>query len=210
MTGELKQSDVDNKVDPSVARQLDNNVPLEKKLEDFYGICDGQKICMLGTARPNIGPVHRSMAVAKRSGCDFLFLANTHSQKFSDLEHASVVNICFHNSTNQDWVSITGKATKTDNSDPRIKEVWSRGASAWFGDLGDGKHDGSPNDPRMALIEVKPNFITYWKSTSTGLGFVKELVQSNLTGEVPVTGNQRDITEQEIAQARQKDGSMTQ
>jgi len=97
------------------------------------------------------------MAVAKRSGCDFLFLANTHSQKFSDLEHASVVNICFHNSTNQDWVSITGKATKTDNSDPRIKELWNRGASAWFGDLGDGKHDGSANDPRMALIEVKPN-----------------------------------------------------
>lgn len=97
------------------------------------------------------------MAVAKRSGPDFLFLANTHSQKFSDLEHASVVNICFHNSTNQDWVSITGKATKTDNSDPRIKELWNRGASAWFGDLGDGKHDGSANDPRMALIEVKPN-----------------------------------------------------
>lgn len=52
--------------------------------------------------------------------------------------------------------------------------------------------------------------ITYWKSTSSALGYVKELVQSNLTGEVPVTGNQRDITEQEISQARQKDGSMTQ
>lgn len=55
MPAELKQSDIENKVDPSVARQLDNDVPLEKKLEDFYGICDGLKICMLGTARPNIG-----------------------------------------------------------------------------------------------------------------------------------------------------------
>jgi len=32
---------------------------------------------------------------------------------------------------------------------------------AWFGDLGDGIHDGSGNDPRMALIEVKSNYITY-------------------------------------------------
>ena len=33
---------------------------------------------------------------------------------------------------------------------------------ALFRDLGDGIHDGSANDPRMALIEVKSNYITHW------------------------------------------------
>jgi len=96
------------------------------------------------------------MAVAKRSGPDFLFLGNNHSQKFSDLEKEPTCTVSFHNSTSQDWVSITGKATTTSNSDPRIKDVWSRGAAAWFGDLGDGVHNGTADDPRMTLIEVKP------------------------------------------------------
>lgn len=95
------------------------------------------------------------MAVAKRTGPDFLFLANAHSQKFSDLEKAKETNISFHNSSNQDWVSITGEATTTSNDDPRIKEVYSKAAGAWFGDLGDGVHTGGPEDPRMTLIEVK-------------------------------------------------------
>jgi len=79
------------------------------------------------------------MAVAKRSGPDFLFLSNAHSKKFSDIEkHPEAVTITFQNSSNQDWVSVTGKAVTSDNSDPRIKEVYSPAAGAWFGDLGDG------------------------------------------------------------------------
>ena len=110
---------------------------------------------MMGTARPGVGPVHRSMAVAKRSGPDFLFLSNGHSQKFKDIEDVNIVSLSFQNSSNQDWASFTGKATTTSNDDPRIKEVWSRAAAAWFGDLGDGVHTGKADDPRMTLIEVK-------------------------------------------------------
>jgi len=55
MSAPLKQSDIDSKTDPSVARQWDNEVPFETKLEDLYSICDGLKVCMLGTARPNVG-----------------------------------------------------------------------------------------------------------------------------------------------------------
>ena len=94
------------------------------------------------------------MALAKRTGPDFLFLSNNHSQKFKDIEAAKEVNVSFQDTKTQDWISVSGTAT-TSNSDPRIKEIWSRGAAAWFGDLGDGVHDGSADDPRMSLIEVK-------------------------------------------------------
>lgn len=97
------------------------------------------------------------MAIAKRTGPDFLFLANAHSQKFNDLEQHKVVTLTFQNSSTQDWVSVTGSATTTSNSDPRIKEIYSKATSAWFGDLGDGVYTGGPEDPRMTLIEVKPN-----------------------------------------------------
>ncbi len=123
---------------------------------DFYAICDKLGVCLLGTLREGTGPVHRSMAVAKRTGPDFLFLANAHSRKFEEIEkNPGAVAITFQNSSSQDWVSVTGKCTTSNNEDPRIKEVWSKGASMWFGDLGDGVHNGKPEDPRMKLIEIK-------------------------------------------------------
>ena len=154
----LHSSEVTSKTDPSVSKQYDTAASFETKFEDFYGIVDKLKIGLLGTYRPNVGPVHRSMAVAKRTGPDFLFLANLHSQKFRDIEDGKeIVSVSFQNSGTQDWVSVTGKAVKTTGEDPRIREVWTKGTKAWFGDLGDGKHDGGPEDPRMGLIVVQAN-----------------------------------------------------
>jgi general stress protein 26 len=170
MPSDVKQQDITEKNDPSVMRQWDE-ADFSTKFEEFYKIVDGLKIGLLGTYRPGVGvsspnpptstllltpsqPVTRSMALAKRTGPDFLFLSNNHSQKFKDIEAAKEVNVSFQDTKTQDWISVSGTAT-TSNSDPRIKEIWSRGAAAWFGDLGDGVHDGSATDPRMSLIEVK-------------------------------------------------------
>jgi general stress protein 26 len=102
------------------------------------------------------------MALARRDGPDFLFLSNAHAQKFNDLDQNKEVQITFQDIKTQDWISVSGTATTTSNSDPRIKEVWSRGAAAWFGDLGDGTHTGGPEDPRMTLIEVKSKYVVYY------------------------------------------------
>jgi hypothetical protein len=37
-----------------------------------------------------------------------------------------------------------------------VKKVYNSSVKAWFGDLQDGKHDGSENDPRVAVMIVKP------------------------------------------------------
>lgn len=97
------------------------------------------------------------MAVAKRTGTDFLFLSNANSRKFSDLALNPNVTITLQNNSNTDWISVTGEAITTKNDDPRIKDVYVKTASAWFGDLGDGVHTGGPEDPRIKLIEVKAN-----------------------------------------------------
>jgi general stress protein 26 len=150
----------------------------------------------------NIGPVGRSMGIAKRNGPDFLFIANAHSQKFSDLSDNKEVQITFQDSKTQDWISVSGKATTTSNDDPRIKDLWSNGVKAWFGDLGDGKHDGSASDPRMALIEVKSNYVTYWLHEVGTLGFMKEVGVAALTGKVANTGVLRELKAQDLEKAR--------
>jgi len=146
------------------------------------------------------------MVVAKRAGPDFLFLANNHSKKFDDIEKNKSAQVTFQNSSSQDWVSVSGTVVTTSNSDPRIKELYSKGTNAWFGDLGDGVHNGGPEDPRMALIEVKAKYITYWKSTTSSVGFAKEVGQASLTGKVAQTGLTRQFETDDIESMRKTQG----
>ncbi|KAK3677148.1 hypothetical protein LTR78_002686 [Recurvomyces mirabilis] len=209
MPEQLTHEEVQKGQDPSVVKQYDDKTGTEEKFEDLYKIADGQKIGMLGTYRNGIGPVSRSMAVAKRTGPDFLFLANANSKKFADLEKNVECQVIFQNSTTQDWICVTGEAATTSNSDPRIKEVWSKQASIWFGDLGDGKHTGGPEDPRMSLIEVKAKYISYWKHEVSALGFMAETATAQLTGRVAQTGTLREMHEDEIKTARSKHSTMS-
>lgn len=142
------------------------------------------------------------MAVGSRTGLDILFLANAHSQKFSDLEQNKEVQITFQDSKTQDWISISGTATTTSNTDPRIKDIWNSAVKAWFGDLGDGKHDGSADDPRMSLIEVKAKYATYYATKVGMLGYVKEVGVAAVTGKVADTGVLRELSAGDVEMAR--------
>lgn len=194
----LKASEVNSQTDPSVAKQFDNETDKKTQVEDFYNIVDKLKIGLLTTLRPSVGPVSRSMATSKRDGPDFYYLSNIHSRKFSDLEHSKQVQITFQDSSSQNWVSITGEATKVSNTSGLVKELYKTPVSAWFGDLGDGVHNGTAEDPRMAVIKVEPSYIVYWMKTVTGLGFVKEVGMAALTGQVADTGVQREFSKSDI------------
>ncbi|KAK0256871.1 hypothetical protein LTR91_023011 [Friedmanniomyces endolithicus] len=197
--------------DPSVTKQWDDSASTEEKFNDAFAITDKLKICMFGSARNGIGPVSRAMAVAKRSGPDFLFLANANSQKFDDLEHnLSLCQIAFHDSQSQNWCCISGEAVKTSADDKRIKEIYNPSVKAWFGDLGDGTHDGGPEDPRVKLIEVRAKYISYWKSTvGSAEEYKKEIEEAAKTGGVAKTGVLRNMKEDEIKEYRSKNSSLT-
>ena len=199
----LKAEDIDSKTDPTVARQWDDETPKKEQIDAFYKIVDSIGTGLLCTNRPGVGPVARSMAVAKRDGPDFFFLANNNSQKFKDIENEKTALITFQNSSNQDWVSITGEVTITTNDESRVKEIYKKGTSAWFGNLGDGVHTGGPEDPRMAIIGVKATYIAYWEHNVTSLGFLKEVTQASLTGQVADTGYNRQFTEEDIKGMRE-------
>lgn len=202
MPEKLHGSEVKSETDPSVAKQFDRETPKSEQWKELYELIDGKKISILNTYRQGVGPVGRSMAVAKRSGPDILYLANKHSKKFQDLENNKEVQITFQDSKTQDWISISGTAITTSNDDPRIKELYSSGVSAWFGDLKDGVHDGTWKDPRMSLIEVQSKYIVYWKKETSTLGFMKEVGTAALTGGVAQTGVQRELTQEDIQKER--------
>ena len=198
----LKSEDVHKENDPSVAKQYDRDTPKDQQWKELYEMIDGKKISLFSTYRDGVGPVARSMVVAKRVGPDILYLSNKHARKFSDLESNKECQVTFQDSKTQDWISISGTVTTTSNDDPRIKELYTPTISAWFGDLKDGVHDGTYKDPRMTLIEVQSKYICYWKKEVTSLGFLKEVGQAAFTGEVAQTGVQREFEQSEIEQQR--------
>ena len=197
MPAALKKSEVDSKTDPSVAKQYDTSASSTKKLEDLYKLTDDLSIGLLGTYRPDIGPVGRSMATAKRDGPDYYFLANGNSKKFSDIEASPAVALTFQNSTTQDWVSIAGTATVL-SEEKDIKGLWREDVKAWFGDLGDGTHDGGPTDPRMKGIKITPTYAVYWIHGVGKEGFEKEVNEAKETGKVAQTGTLRELTKEEL------------
>lgn len=67
-----------------------------------------------------------------------------------------------------------------------------------MGDLGDGVHDGSENDPRIGVIRVKMTTATYSISDKTLLGFAAQVAKGTVTGEPASVNKLREISESEI------------
>jgi general stress protein 26 len=202
MPEKLHADEVNSETDPSVAKQYDHDTPKDQQWKELYEMIDGKKISIFSTYREGVGPVGRSMAIARRTGPDILYLANKHSKKFQDLDKNKEVQITFQDNKTQDWISISGTATTASSDDPRIKELYSSGISAWFGDLKDGVHDGTWKDPRMSLIEIQSKYIVYWKKEASTLGFMKEVGQAALMGSVAQTGVHREFSAEDIKKER--------
>ena len=55
MPEQLKESEVQKGQDPTVAKQWDDETPLDKKFEDVAAIADKLGVCLMGTARNGVG-----------------------------------------------------------------------------------------------------------------------------------------------------------
>lgn len=197
MPEKLTADEVNAQTDPSVTKQFDSSTSAAEQVADLFKLIDSFSACMLVTFRPE--PVGRSMSIAKRDGAKLLFLANKNSRKFADLDGNKDVFLTFQNST-KDWVSMSGSATTVSDSDPRIKEIYSPAIAAWFGDLGDGVHTGKADDPRLALIEVTPKHVKYYKNEVSSVGAMAEIGAAAVSGRIAKTGVLRELKEDQLSQ----------
>lgn len=83
-----------------------------------------------------------------------------------------------------------------------VKEHYSPALKAWVGDLGDGVHDGTANDPRIGIIRVKTASVTYSVTTKNFVSRMADVAQGTLTGQMPSINKLREITESEAKQWR--------
>ena len=185
--------------DKAVDRNTDNAVSTEKKLDDLYALTDGIEIAMFATRRADGQIVSRPMQVQERtSGVDFWFMTNIETHKLDDLMHDPNVNLAFYKDRSREWVSVAGVATVSTDRE-LVRELYKPDWKAWLGDDG-GDRDGSPNDPRIAIILVEARSATYMKVTKPQPVVLFEVAKALVTGSPPKVGDLRTVNEREMRQ----------
>ena len=185
-------------------KNADNEVPLEKKLDDLYKLIDGIETAMMTTRRPDGHLVTRPMQVQRRTaGTDLWFVTNVESEKLEELATDPHVNLGFYKDRTREWVSVSGTAVIT--KDKRlIHDLYQPDWRAWFGDEG-GERDGGPDDPRLALILVEAHSVHYSKSNRPMPLVLFEVAKGIVTGQPPKVADERSLSQSEIARAPRAD-----
>jgi len=190
--------------DKAVAKNTDDEVPTDKKLDDLYDLIDGIEIAMLTTRRGDGHLVSRPMQTQEReTGLDLWFMTNVETHKLEDLMSDPHVNLAYYKDRSREWVSVSGLATVTTDRE-LVRELYKPDWKAWLGDEG-GERDGSANDPRIALILVEAESVTYMKVTKPKPVVLFEVARAMVTGSTPKVGNIRTVTDRELDRGAERD-----
>ena len=170
-----------------------DDISLEKKLDDLYGLIDGIETAMLTTRRADGSLVSRAMQTQRRTnGADLWFMANGESEKFDEIANDPHVNVAYFRDRTREWVSVSGHAILSRDRD-LIDSLYKPDWKTWLGDTGDGRRDGGIHDPRIALILVEADAVTYWKKDRPMPAVLFQMLKSRVTGEKPRLGDQREL-----------------
>jgi general stress protein 26 len=185
-------------------KNRDDDVPLEKKLDDLYKLIDGIEVAMVTTRRADGHLVSRPMQTQRRTtGTDLWFMTNIESEKFEELARDPHVNLSYYKDRTREWVSVSGRAILSRDRD-LIDSLYQPDWKAWLGDTGDGRRDGGPHDPRIALILVEAENVVYSKSDRPAPVVLFQVVKSMLTGDPPKVADLRELTRDELEAPRSR------
>jgi general stress protein 26 len=170
---------------------------LTKKLDDLYQLIDGIEIAMFTTRRSDGHLVSRPMATQTQAeGSDLWFVTDIESHKLDELEFDPHVNLAYYRDGTREWVSVSGTATVSRDR-RAIHDLYRPDWKAWFGDEG-GERNGGPDDPRLALILVDVESVTYLKVDKPRPLVLFEVVKGMVTGSRIDVGEERNLSGAEV------------
>jgi general stress protein 26 len=165
-------------------------VDQKKQIDELYRLIEKIKTAMLTSRRQDGRLVSRPMATQKRkSFADLWFVTDTDSHKLDELENDPHVNLAYFE--DWEWVSVSGTA-RISNDRALIREVYQADWKAWFGQVDDVR-DGGPEDPRLALILVDADSVTFMKRDKSKPALLFEVAKAFVTGETPDLGKPQTV-----------------
>ncbi len=167
----------------------------QKKIDELHELIEDIEIAMLTTRRPDGRLVSRPMATQKHEAiADLWYVTDIESNKMNELESDPHVNLGFFDTKSSEWVSVSGIARVSTDRD-MIRELYESDWKIWFGEVDDVR-DGGPDDPRLALILVDADSVTYMKSEKSQPAVLFEIAKGAATGERPDVGEVRSVSMQ--------------
>lgn len=163
-----------------------------KQLDELYGLIEKIKTAMFTTRRSDGRLVSRPMATQKRDPiADVWFVADVESHKMDELENDPHVNLGYFDTESYEWVSVSGTATISTDRE-QIRALHQPDWKAWFGKL-DEVRNGGPDDPRLALILVDADSVTYMKRDKSKPMVLFEVAKAMVTGGKPELGTVKKL-----------------
>jgi general stress protein 26 len=177
---------------------MPSEITLEKKLDDLYDLIDGVETAMLTTRRADGELVSRPMQTQRRTGgTDLWFMTNIESEKFEELAVDPHVNVSYFRERTGEWVSVSGRAILSRDRD-LIDALYRPEWKAWLDTPADEKRDGGPHDPRIALILVEAESVTYSKNNRRTPLALFRTVKGMITSETPKPAPVRELGKSEL------------
>lgn len=188
----------------ALARNRDDDVPLEKKLDDLYKLIDGIETAMVTTRRADGHLVSRPMQTQRRTtGTDLWFMTNAESEKFEELARDAHVNVAYYKDRTREWVSVSGRAILTRDRD-LIDSLYQSDWKIWLGDEGDGRRTGGPHDPRIGLILVEAQHVVYMKKDRPTPVVLFNMMKARVTGTPPKVADLRELDRDDLTAPRDR------
>src|SRR6201986_5229762 len=120
----------------ALEKNRDNEVSLEKKLDDLYKLIDGIETAMMTTRRADGRLVSRAMQTQRRTtGTDLWFMTNAEDEKFEEIAKDPQINLSYYRDRTREWVSISGRAILSKDRD-LIDSLYKPDWKAWLGEMG--------------------------------------------------------------------------
>ncbi len=176
---------------------MTDDAPATQKVEELYALIEDMETAMMTTQQADGQLVTRPMATQTQAGIgDLYFVTDINSKKVADLRQNPQINLGYLSKDSFEWVSVSGKATISQDR-AKIKELYQPDWKAWFNEEG-GDKDGSPDDPRLALVVVDANSVRYSKAlNSKPVAFVKYAV-GMARGEMPELNREEQLGDSEL------------
>lgn len=164
----------------------------DKEIEQLYELIEDIEIAMLTTRRADGRLVSRPMATQDREPiADLWYVTDIESEKIDELEHDPNVNLAFYDDGSREWVSVSGTANLSTDRE-KIRELYEPDWKAYFGEIDDVR-DGGPDDPRLALILVNADSVTYMKVDEPKPLVLFEVAKSMVTGDRVEVGDVHEV-----------------
>lgn len=147
-------------------------------LEKLATMIKDIKFTMLSTVAPD-GSIHsRPMATQSIDSKNFdgtlWFFSKKDSFKNADIQSDQHVNLAYANPDKQQYVSVSGRATVTQDK-TKMQELWNPIYKAWFPE--------GLNDPEISLIGVNVESAELWDSPPSKVVQMAGFVKAAVTGQ---------------------------